>query len=474
MDSASLDNQQARKRIVIAGGGLVGALCACIMGRKGHQVDVYESRPDPRSEREQALAQGRSINLALSARGRAALARAGLEDTVISQAIPMRGRMIHSANGSKKAILYDPNTEQCIYSVSRQFLNEILLSEAEKNPNVSLHFSHKLVESKVDKGVVTFRNNENIVPTEVEIESDLIIGADGAHSALRQAMLKRPMTNFSQMYIDHAYMELRIPAKENGQHAMDTHYLHIWPRNEFMLIALPNLDGSFTATLFMPIPIFGELQSAEEVEAFFTREFPDAIRVIGKELLIKDFLSSRPSHLISVKCNPLNAGKGVLVGDAAHAMVPFYGQGMNAGFEDILILDNIFDIYKHEPVEKVLTRFSQSRVPNAHAICELALYNYVEMRCLVNQSVFILRRFLDYRLHKYFGKKWTPLYNNVTFSLTPYSECIQHKKWQDQVMSKVKYASWTVLSFTTLSALIFWKDFVQTRVHDALQLVSMK
>ncbi|XP_021952638.1 kynurenine 3-monooxygenase [Folsomia candida] len=434
--------------ITIVGGGLVGSLAACIFGQKGHKVQLYESRPDPNSAAGKLL-RGRSINLALSNRGRATLRRAGLEELVLSKAIPMRGRMLHGQNGSVKAVLYDPVANQCIYSVSRRYLNELLLQEAAALPNVSVNFNCKLIDADAGKGLAKFRKKDDDSSEEetlVEKRSDLIIGADGAHSALRQTLLKRPMTNFSQKYIQHGYIELYIPATDKGEFALEKNHLHIWPRDRFMLIALPNLDGSFTVTLFMPFEIFDTLNTEEKVLTFFDGQFPDAVPLLGRKNLCHDFLTTKPSTLISISCCPMNGGKAVLVGDAAHAMVPFYGQGMNAGFEDILILEEIIpnsDLSSGAGVEKYLEQFSTARSSDAQAICELAMYNYEEMRHLVNQKSYYWRRMIDIGLNKLLGQVWTPLYTSVTFSATPYSKCIENKKWQDKVISKM-YAYMTV------------------------------
>ncbi|CAG7721512.1 unnamed protein product [Allacma fusca] len=428
--TASLDPGNLR-------GGLVGALCACILGKKGHNIDVFEYRADPRSADEK-LSRGKSINLALSTRGRATLARAGLEDLIISNGIPMKGRMLHSVTGQQKKVLYDPNGHQCIYSVSRRDLNNVLLTAAEKMPNVKLHFRHKLVSADPAKGKLQLQNREGHQESLIDFEANLLIGADGAHSAMRQQLLKRRRTNFSQTYIEHGYMELSMLPRPDGKHAMEKNYLHIWPRDQFMMIALPNQDGSFTVTLFMPFQNFDEISSPEDVKSFFRKEFPDALDLIGEELLISDFLSSSPSALISIKCSPLHAQRAVLIGDAAHAMVPFYGQGMNAGFEDVLILDDLLDNWDVHGIEKCLANFTETRREDAQAICELAMYNYTEMRHLVNQRGYYLRRLVDQVLNKVFGNGWVPLYNSVTFTRIPYSQCIQKRKWQDEILEKMK------------------------------------
>ncbi|XP_067002791.2 kynurenine 3-monooxygenase [Anabrus simplex] len=420
------------KKVAVIGGGLVGPLCACFLARRGHEVHLYEFRGDIRQAEH---VRGRSINLALSARGRAALRQIGLEDKIVEHhAIPMGGRMIHRLDGSQYRIPYDPKNGQCIYSVSRRYLNEVLLTAAESYPNVKLHFDHKLVAADLSKGAMTFRIPDE--KSEVCANADLIIGADGAFSSVRRHMMKRPLFNFSQTYIEHGYLELCIPAREDGEFAMHPNHLHIWPRGTFMLIALPNQTRSWTVTLFMPFAQFAALKTPGDVLQFFGQHFPDVIPLIGPQRLGADFFATQPSPLVSIKCNPYHVGgTALIIGDAAHAMVPFYGQGMNAGFEDCLLLDSLMEQH-HSNFPLVLEQFSTTRAPDAEAICDLAMYNYIEMRDLVNKRSFLLRKKLDSFLSWMFPETWVPLYSSVTFSDMPYHRCVQNKDWQDNVIHR--------------------------------------
>ncbi|XP_064489537.1 kynurenine 3-monooxygenase-like [Ornithodoros turicata] len=417
--------------IAVVGGGLVGSLCACMLGKRGFQVDLYESRDDMRT---QEHVTGRSINLALSTRGRAALSLLGLEEQVIERhGIPMNARLIHDLDGKRRPIPYGQKG-QCIYSVGRRYLNEVLLSACEKNQRVKLHFKHKLKSANLDQGKLNFARPDG---TEHTVQRNVIIGCDGAYSAVRREMLKRPLFNYSQSYIPHGYIELCIPPTHDGKFAMEVNYLHIWPRGKFMLIALPNQDCTYTVTLFMPFDMFYSLSTREKLLDFFGQYFPDAIPLIGKDDLVETFFSIKPSPLVMVKCKPYHVGGKVLImGDAAHAMVPFYGQGMNAGFEDCCILNELLDIYGSD-FDEVFPKYTEVRNPDAEAICDLALYNYIEMRDLVNSPMFLLRKKFDIVLNKLMPNFWIPLYTSVTFSRLRYHKCIENRAWQDKVITRL-------------------------------------
>ncbi|XP_055620642.1 kynurenine 3-monooxygenase isoform X2 [Toxorhynchites rutilus septentrionalis] len=432
--------------IAIVGGGLVGSLLALHLGKKGHEVDLYEYREDIRTAE---LVIGRSINLALSARGRKALAEVGLEQALLNHGIPMKGRMLHDTKGNRKIVPYDANNNQCIYSVGRKHLNEVLLDAAEKYPNIRLHFHSKLQSADLDEGNLNFVNPET--KENSQAIADLIVGCDGAFSAVRKEIIKRPGYDFSQTYIEHGYLELCIPSTSDGGFAMPENYLHIWPRGKFMMIALPNQDRTWTVTLFMPFSNFNSIKCDNELMRFFKQYFPDAIALIGRERLIKDFFKTKPQSLVMIKCKPYNvAGKALIIGDAAHAMVPFYGQGMNAGFEDCTVLSELFN--KHgSDIESVLEEFSETRWEDAHSICDLAMYNYIEMRDLVTKRTYLFRKKLDEILFWLLPNTWLPLYNSVSFSHMRYSKCIANRKWQDQILTRVLYCS----SMATLAGIGF-------------------
>lgn len=422
--------------VAVVGGGLVGSLLALYLGKKGHEVDLYEYREDIRTAE---LVVGRSINLALSARGRKALAEVGLEETLLNHGIPMKGRMLHDLKGNRKIVPYDANTNQCIYSVGRKHLNEVLLNAAEKYPNIHLHFNHKLQQANLDEGSLRFV--DPLTKETTEKQADLVVGCDGAYSAVRKEVIKRPGYDFSQTYIEHGYLELCIPPTKDGEFAMPHNYLHIWPRGKFMMIALPNQDRTWTVTLFMPFTNFYSIKCESDLIGFFRQYFPDAIDLIGRERLIKDFFKIAPQTLVMIKCKPYNVGgKALIIGDAAHAMVPFYGQGMNAGFEDCTVLSALFN--KHgSNVDQILKEFSETRWEDAHAICDLAMYNYIEMRDLVTKRSYLLRKKLDELLFWLMPNTWVPLYNSVSFSHMRYSKCIANRAWQDKILTRVLYCS---------------------------------
>uniref|UniRef100_A0A2C9JJ57 Kynurenine 3-monooxygenase n=1 Tax=Biomphalaria glabrata TaxID=6526 RepID=A0A2C9JJ57_BIOGL len=448
-------HQEKKKHVAVCGGGLVGALNACYMARRGYKVDLYEMRPDIRTMK---VVRGKSINLALSCRGREALKRVGLEDAVTKYGIPMHARMIHDLNGRRRPILYGTK-DQYIMSIDRRLLNEIMLSAVEKFPDVEIHFSHKLTTCNFETGEATFENEQGHKVTK---QFDLIIGCDGAYSAVRKQMMKLSRFDYQQTYIPHGYMELNIPPNSQNEFAMEINYLHIWPRNEYMMIALPNLDKSFTTTLFMPFEMFEAITTEEKLIQFFKEEFPDALPLLGQEELIKTFMSSKALPLITVKCHPYHVNnKAVLLGDAAHAMVPFYGQGMNCGMEDCIILDEILDAYDND-FSKALPAYTKKRNPDAKAICDLAMYNYIEMRSKVNTTSFLIRKKLDNLLFKIFPKTWVPLYTMVSFTRIGYQEAIKRREWQDQVLTRCL----TVLGITGVVGLgVMTYQLSQNYVH---------
>ncbi|XP_057665216.1 kynurenine 3-monooxygenase isoform X3 [Diorhabda carinulata] len=402
------------------------------MAKRGYQVNVYEKRQDIRTGKE---VRGKSINLALSHRGRNALRDVDLEEDILKTAIPLKGRFLHGINGGLKSVIYDPILKNCIYSLGRNYLNKKLLEATNKYSNIKYHFEHMMTKCDLSKGTITFLDLKTC--EEIQVTADLIIGADGAHSKLRLYMQQMPQFQYTQTYIEHGYLELYIPPEKSCK--MQPNHLHIWPRCEFMMIALPNQDSSWTVTLFMPFKIFYQLTKKEEVLRFFQDYFSDAVELIGKEQIVDVFLNTHPSQLISVKCSPYHAGsKFLIIGDAAHAMVPFYGQGMNAGFEDCFLLNKLLD-KNNDNIVVTLDEYTQLRVRNAQAICDLAMYNYLEMRNLVNTTSFALRKILDNQLFKLFPNLWIPLYNSVSFSTMDYQRCIENRKWQDNVCFIILY-----------------------------------
>uniref|UniRef100_A0A670Y3S4 L-amino-acid oxidase n=1 Tax=Pseudonaja textilis TaxID=8673 RepID=A0A670Y3S4_PSETE len=377
-----------------------------------------------------SVTRGRSINLALSHRGREALKAVGMEDQIVSKGIPMKGRRIHTHSGKRYTIFYGIKS-QYILSIDRANLNKELLTAAEKYPNVKLYFEHKLLHCNVDSGLLTFSGPDQMTK---EITCDLIVGCDGAFSTVRKQFMRQTRFDYSQVYIPHGYLELKIPPK-NGDFAMEPNYLHIWPRNTFMMIALPNLDKSFTCTLFMPFDDFEKLATGEQVLNFFKTYFPDSVPLIGEHELMQDYFVLPAQAMISVKCSSYHTGSQcVLMGDAAHAVVPFYGQGMNAGFEDCLVFDELMDQFQND-LGVCLPMFSKLRVPDDHAISDLAMYNYIEMRERVNSRWFIFRKHIDNWLHALLPSVIIPLYTMVTFSRIRYHEAVQRWKCCRRVWS---------------------------------------
>ncbi|XP_065655963.1 kynurenine 3-monooxygenase [Hydra vulgaris] len=417
-----------QKHVVIVGGGLVGSLEALFCAQRSYKVDVFEYRPDPRLQKYVA---GKSINLALSERGRAALRSIGAEDYIVKTCIPMYARMMHSHNGKRTSISYGKN-DQCILSVDRRKLNEHLITLAEKNTNISYHFQSKFVSSDFDQGKITFEKNGELS----ELYADLIVGCDGAYSAVRQHLLKTTRMNYSQFYIPHGYKEIEMLPNEHGEFAMEINYFHIWPRNEFMMIGLPNQDKSFTLTLFMPLDKFDCITSEQDIINFFEQEFPDSIPLIGRQKLIDDYKKNPVGDTICVKTYPYHySDKVVILGDAAHATVPFYGQGMNCGFEDCLVLHEILD--KTLDFKTGLEAYSKYRNPDAEALIDLSLYNYMELRAHVNSVWFTLRKKVDSFLQFLFPNTWIPLYSMVTFTRLRYHHVVERSKKQDMIVKWV-------------------------------------
>lgn len=417
-------------QVTIVGAGLVGALFAALLGKKGYQVHVYERRPDLRKA---ILSAGKSINMACSARGWKALDLVGVGDQVRKAAIAMKGRMIH---GTDESLSFQPygKADEAIYSISRAGLNQILIDHADQFENVCFHFDHKCIDMDLDTPAASFElpNKEM-----VHVKSDLIFGTDGAFSAVRSVMQKLKHFNFSQEYISHDYKELSI-ADKDGAFQMEKHALHIWPRGSHMLIALPNPDGSFTCTLFLPYEgdnSFEKLNTAQAIQSFFESKFPDALKLIPN--LIKLFQDNPTAPLVIVKCFPWShKGQVAILGDASHAIVPFYGQGMNAGFEDVTILDTLMDKYGSD-WSSILQEFETNRKPDADAISDLALKNFIEMRDLVGQAWFLKRKQIERALYEAFPGQFVPQYSMVSFTHTPYGEAVRIGNQQDLILDRL-------------------------------------
>lgn len=440
-----MNNVGHNRTVVIVGAGLVGSLLAIYLARMGFRVRVFERRPDPRAA---GYVGGRSINLALSARGIWGLKGVGLEQEIMQHALPMRGRMIHSTSGHLTFQPYSKDPSQAINSISRGGLNIALLHAAAREPNVEIIFSHRCFDIDLDRSAAVFQDERGIDPAkhgpagpppgtcpQVTVEADLILGADGAFSPVRARMQKLDRFEYSQSYLQHGYRELHIPsaadlkidaAKHDGW-AMDPKALHIWPRGGAMMIALPNPDKSFTCTLFWPFKGdhgFESLRTRDEVEGFFKKHYADAVPLMPT--LVDDFLRSPASSLVTVRCWPwVHMGRDgktavAILGDAAHAIVPFYGQGMNCGFEDVRVLAECLQKAGGD-FARALPEFQTLRKPNADAIADMALENFVEMRDKVGSRLFLWRKQLEHLLHDWFPRSMIPRYDLVSFSTVPYT-----------------------------------------------------
>ena len=420
-----------KKEVTIIGAGLVGSLLSIYLAKRGYSVSVYERRGDMRNEKVEA---GRSINLALSDRGIKALTEVGIAEEVLQMAIPMHGRYIHNLDGSHAIQPYGKEG-QFINSVSRRDLNCKLMDLAE-NHGIQIYFNQKL------QGIDF---NNNTLQFEFDHQSqtknfDLLFGSDGAYSAARMAhMLQHNMFEYQQHYIDCGYKELSIPAGENGAFLLAKNALHIWPRKDYMLIALPNLDGTFTGTLFFPFhgeTSFEKLTTEEAVNDFFQKTFPDVVSLIPD--LTSQFFHHPTSSLVTVKCHPwIREDKFCLIGDAAHAIVPFFGQGMNAGFEDCSVLNELMTTH-NDNWKTILTQFQALRKPDADAIADLAINNFTEMREKTADPKFLLQKKIEGKIHELYPEKWIPAYSQVTFSPhIRYSEALSNSRKQEEIMQKV-------------------------------------
>ncbi|CAL67667.1 kynurenine-3-monooxygenase-like protein [Christiangramia forsetii KT0803] len=427
-----LSNQymQKEKDVAIVGSGLVGSLLAIFLRKQGHKVTVFDRRPDVRN----VQFSGRSINLAMSNRGWKALREAGIEDEIRELALPLDKRAMHVEGQSVYFQKYGEEGE-AIYSISRGILNRKMIDLAE-SAGATFRFEEKIWD--VDMKEARLYTGESEKSVWKEYQFDLIFGADGAFSRVRHKMQRQSRFNYSQHFIDVGYKELTILANEDGSHKMDNSSFHIWPRGNFMLIAMPNLDGTFTCTLFMPFDgetSFESIKTEDEADIFFEKYFPDIKDEISN--LKKDFFKNPTSAMVTIKCFPWSYfDKITLVGDSAHAIVPFYGQGMNAGFEDISVLNEKMNLYGDD-WEKVFEDYQTERKPNADAIAELSYRNFVEMSKKTADPKFLLRKKIEQKFAENHPDLWTPLYSRVTFSDKAYSDALKIGDYQREIMDEV-------------------------------------
>src|SRR5438034_6209817 len=444
-------------KFILIGSGLAGGLLAAYLGRRGYEVDLYERRADPR---EGNMVGGRSINLALSTRGIHALEQIGIADEVLKHAIPMRGRMIHPAGAGARTIFapYDVDPNKHINSIGRAALNTTVIEAAQRYPNVHVKFNHKCTDVDIEsptahlvtsgvEAAVSAANQQTI-----NARGDAIIGVDGAFSAVRQSMqLKIDNFQYDESYLAHGYKELTIPPGSDGSWQMEKNALHIWPRKSFMMIALPNPDGSFTCTLFWEFEgprSFATTKTDDDVRRFFDEEFPDAVALMPT--LLEDFKQNPTGSLVTIRCAPwFYQDKVALVGDAAHAVVPFYGQGMNAAFEDCVVLDECLAEFPDDR-ERAFAEYFFRRKENADALADLAVENFIEMRDKTASRTFRAKKKLDHALEAALPGIYLPLYPMVTFTVIPYAEAAQRARRQDSII----YTGLTLISAIIVALLI--------------------
>lgn len=418
--------------ITLIGAGLNGPLLALGLVRRGFQVEIYERRPDMRRVR--AIA-GRSINLALSTRGIHALSQAGLWDEMRKIVIPMKGRMMHSVTSQLTFQPYGKDEAEVINSISRAELNISLMTAAERE-GVRMYFQQRCIGIDLKTGTLQLRNEQSGESS--SLDSSVVIACDGSASAIRDAMLKRSGFNFSQQYLDYGYKELTIPAGPDGKHLLETNALHIWPRGNHMLIALPNVDGTFACILFLPFEgpdSFANLTSQPDVIEFFRTRFPDALPLMPD--LAGNFFANPTGAMVTIKCSPWQvAGRALLLGDAAHAIVPFFGQGINCGFEDCASLLELIDRFGAD-WQRVFTEFERARKVNTDAIADLAVENFVEMRDRVADPRFLFRKQVERALEAKYPQLFVPKYSMVTFHRIPYATALTRGELQDRMLTEL-------------------------------------
>jgi kynurenine 3-monooxygenase len=435
-------------QFTIVGAGLAGTLMACYLGKAGHRVDLYERRPDPRREEQAA---GRSINLAISVRGIQALREVGLADEILRSAIPMRGRMMHSLVGELTFQRYGKDDSESINSISRAGLNLALVNAAATYPSVRLHFGQRCTGFDLHTGSIDLV--DETTHDTAKVPSRILIGADGAYSAVRLQMQTLGQFNFRQDYLDYGYKELHIPPGPDGSHRMEKHALHIWPRRSFMMIALPNLDGTLTCTLFWPLEgphSFAALKTDAAVGRYFEEQFPDAVPLMPT--LVEDYWRNPVGSLVTMRCQPWHVrDRVVLLGDAAHAVVPFLGQGMNAAFEDCTVLSQC--LARHGPDwATAFQAFETSRRQNVDTLADLCLENFVEMRDKVGSRLFLLHKRIDNTLHRLFPTWYLPLYTMISFTTIPYADALERSRQQNRVVLGIVAGVFLL----TFAAVIAW------------------
>jgi len=417
----------------LIGAGLTGPLLATYLAQQGYSVEIFERRPDMRKE---SISAGRSINLALSARGNHALKEVGLYDKIKPNTIPMKGRMIHDLNGNTHLQPYGQKENEVIFSVSRAQLNMDLMTLAEETGKVTIRFNHQLLSADLEQNKLLFQLSNSL--EEIELPFNRVIGCDGSASILRKSIVEKANIQYVKKPLGHGYKELTIPPLKSGKFRIEPNALHIWPRGNHMLIALPNNDCSFTCTLFFPMTgtkSFETVKTKKDILDLFQSQFHDAIKLIPN--LVEDFQKNSTGDLASVYCKPWHLGdKALLIGDAAHAVVPFFGQGMNASFQDCSTLAKLMGQNKND-WKTIFNTFSSVQVENGHAIADMAIENYLEMRDHVNDTEYKKRRNVELKLERMFPGQFIPRYSMVSFHQIPYAEVYQRGGKQFKIIGDV-------------------------------------
>ncbi len=436
-------------KFVLIGSGLAGGLLAAYLGRRGYDVDLYERRADPR---EGNIVGGRSINLAISTRGIHALEQIGIADETLRYAIPMRGRMIHDKSGALHFAPYDVDPKNCINSIGRASLNTTVIEAAQRYPSVRVHFNRKCTDVDLTEAICRLETDSG----KLAVRGDAVIGVDGAFSAVRASMQRNiDSFQYNETYLAHGYKELTIPPAPDGSWLIEKNALHIWPRKSFMMIALPNPDGSFTCTLFWEFEgprSFTTTRTDDDVRHFFDEEFPDAVPLMPT--LLDDFKNNPTGSLVTIRCAPWYYRDRVcLLGDAAHAVVPFYGQGMNAAFEDCVVLDECLDKFGDNR-ERAFAEYFERRKENADALADLAIGNFIEMRDKTASRAFRAKKKLDHVLEAALPGLYLPLYTMVTFTRIPYAQAARRARLQDRIlyMALVTLVLFGILALAVLLA----------------------
>ena len=422
-----------KEKFTLIGAGLTGPLLATYLAHRGYCVEIFERRSDMRKE---SISAGRSINLALSARGNNALKEVGLYDKIKPNTIPMKGRMIHGLNGNTNLQPYGQKENEVIFSVSRAQLNMELMNMAEETGNVTIQFNHQLLSADLEQNKLLFQLSDSL--EKIEWPFKRVIGCDGSASILRKSIVEKANIKYLKKPLGHGYKELTIPAMDSGKFQIEPNALHIWPRGNYMLIALPNNDYSFTCTLFFPMigkTSFDTVRTEKEILDLFQSQFPDSIDLMPN--LVEEFQKNPIGDLASVYCKPWHwEDKALLIGDAAHAVVPFFGQGMNASFQDCSTLAKLMDQNEND-WKIIFNAFSSAQVENGHAIADMALENYMEMRDHVNDPKYKKRREMELKLERMFPDQFIPRYSMVSFHQIPYAEVYQLGKRQFNIIGEV-------------------------------------